>query len=196
MKASVLTEKAGLTAAEVDQCHQYVDETGNGIADATRGLTEAQWTFRETADRWSIAEIVEHIVLIQEVVLGPVRERLSAAPDEAEGRDYKQVEDIIYQQFPARSGKIEAPDFSAPTGRWTPVVSLERLSANCASLKAYVESTPELRSRVIESAPLKRITNDALQYMDGYQWALAAAAHTKRHLDQISQVKRDPGFPV
>jgi hypothetical protein len=32
--------------------------------------------------------------------------------------------------------------------------------------------------------------------MDGYQWILAAAAHTERHAKQMLEVKADDDFPV
>jgi len=30
--------------------------------------------------------------------------------------------------------------------------------------------------------------------IDGYQWILAASAHTERHTKQILEVRADPGF--
>ena len=47
-----------------------------------------------------------------------------------------------------------------------------------------------------ESPPLKAITKGALNSMDGYQWLLAAAAHTERHTKQILEVKANPNFPA
>lgn len=191
----MLTETGMLTEAELAQCRLYVEETRNAVVEATRGLSEAQWNFQESPERWSIAEIIEHMVVIQELVLGPVRAGLAAAPVVSAKRNYKQVEDIIFERFPVRSMQIQAPDPSRPTGRWTPAVALERLKANCAALRDYVESTPDLRLRTIEAAPLKRITDGELDQMDGYQWVLAVAAHTERHTKQIREVQGDLGYP-
>jgi len=40
------------------------------------GLTPAQWSFREGPERWSIAEIVEHLILFEEFIRGAVARAL------------------------------------------------------------------------------------------------------------------------
>jgi hypothetical protein len=59
-----------------------------------------------------------------------------------------------------------------------------------------LESTPGLRQHVVESRPLKAISQGAYTLMDGYEWALAAGAHTERHTRQILEVRADANFPV
>ena len=83
-----------------------------------------------------------------------------------------------------------------PTGQWPPAVACERLLKNYERLTEYLESTPDLRQHVRESPPLKAVSNGAFEYMDGYQWVLAAAAHTERHTKQILEVKSDSNFPA
>jgi len=89
-----LTAYAGdgkLTSSELEQGRLYLHQTRNYVIGATRGLSEAQWKFKPASDRWSVAEIVEHIVLAQELALGPIREQLARAPMVSADRDYKQV---------------------------------------------------------------------------------------------------------
>jgi hypothetical protein len=59
-----------------------------------------------------------------------------------------------------------------------------------------LQSTPDLREHALEAPPLKVVTNGAYLWMDGYQWILAAAAHTERHTKQILEVKANPEFPT
>jgi len=185
--------ESGLTAAEVDRCRSYVKETGEAVLRATVGLSPAQWDFKAT-DRWSIAEILEHMVVVQEMVLGPIREQLAQAPV-CEGREYARVDEIIVERFPVRSGRLQAPEPAHPTGRFTPDESLERLIANCGRLREYVESNPDLRLRAIPARPLQAVTQGEFTEMDGYQWVLGVAAHTARHTDQIGEVKGAEGYP-
>lgn len=189
------TRTSTVTAAEIEQCRKYVEQTGDGVAAATKGLTDAQWNFKESPDRWSIAEIVEHMVFIQELVLGPVQQQLAAAPEVLRAGDFCEVEDIVTTRFPDRSVKMSAPEVARPIGRWAPAESLERMRANCGGLNDYVESSPGLRLRVIEAAPLKAMTQGAHSDMDGYQWVLAVAAHTERHTKQIREVQASPNYP-
>jgi hypothetical protein len=183
-----------LTSPELDLARLYLEQTCNGVIGATKGLSPAQWNFKPAPDRWSIAEIVEHIVLVQETVLGPVRDQLAKAPSPPV-RDNKDVDMIIIHQFPDRTFKVTAPEVVQPTSRWSPEVTMERLVANYARLAEYLETTPDLRLHAIDALPLKVITNGDYEKMDGYQWILAAAAHAERHTKQILEVKADPDFP-
>jgi len=35
-----------------------------------------------------------------------------------------------------------------------------------------------------------------VKYTDVYQWLLRASAHTERHLMQVQEVRRSPGYPA
>jgi hypothetical protein len=47
-----------------------------------------------------------------------------------------------------------------------------------------------------DSPPLRVVTNGAHTTMDGYQWAMAAAAHDERHVRQILELKASPDYPA
>jgi len=184
-----------VSSAELDRARLYIQQCENGVIGATKVLTTAQWNFKPAPDRWSIAEIVEHMVMAQELILGPVREQLAKAPPVAE-RDSKIVDSIVINQLPDRTSKFKAPDALQPTGRWKPAESLDRLVRNDAELTRYLETTPDLRRHAIAAPPLKAISNGAYESMDGYQWILTAAAHIERHTKQILEVIADPRFPA
>jgi hypothetical protein len=40
------------------------------------------------------------------------------------------------------------------------------------------------------------VDHPVLGPLDGYEWILAAAAHSERHTKQILEVKADPNFPA
>jgi len=185
-----------LTPSEIEQARLYLDQTRNGVIGATKGLSEAQRKFKPAPDRWSIAEIVEHIVVVQELVLGPIREQLAKSPVVTADRDYKQIDAVIVNQLPDRLQKFQAPEMLRPTGRWEPSVALDRLVKNYARLSEYLDSTPDLRQHQVDAPPLKAVSKGAYDSMDGYQWVLGAAAHTERHTKQILEVKADPDFPA
>jgi hypothetical protein len=184
-----------VTSSELDHARIYLQQTETGVIGATKGLSQAQWNFKPAPDRWSVAEIVEHIVLTQELVLGPVREKLAKAPAPGD-RDNKVVDAIVINQIPDRTAKFKAPDFVQPTGRWAPQVAMDRLVKNYAHLTEYLETTPDLRQHAVEAPPLKAVSKGAYDSMDGYQWVLTAAAHAERHTKQILEVRSDPNFPL
>ena len=98
-----------LSQIELERARLYLEQTKVLIVGAIGNLSEPQWNFKPGADRWSIAEIVEHIVVVQERVLGPVREQLDHAPISPVHADYKQVDDMILYQLPSRLAKFPTP---------------------------------------------------------------------------------------
>ena len=181
---------------DVDQARRYFEESRSRVVGVTSGLSDAQWQFKPALDRWSIAEILEHMVIIQERVLGPVQEQLAQAPAPSAEADQRQVDRIIFEKIPGRSMKANAPEPTRPTGRLAPQAALERFQANYVRLANLVESNPDLRRHVLESPPLRFVTSGAFQMMDGYQWALTVAAHDLRHAAQMVEVKEHPDYPA
>ena len=81
-----------IESTEVDQARCYFSHTWNQIVEVTSGLSDAQWRFKPAPDRWSIAEIVEHVATVHSVVVGPVSQRLAEAPAPPRERDYRRAE--------------------------------------------------------------------------------------------------------
>jgi hypothetical protein len=185
----------GPAASEVEQARRYLEEARDRTFLATDGLSEAQWNYRPASGGWPVAGIVEHMVLIQDFILGPIAQALASSP-ELSSAEPETIDAIIKTKIPDRSRKFQAPESVHPAGRWTPSESLNRLSANTLRLIERLESTPALRQHSVPSPPLNAVTNGEHKLMDGYQSILAAAAHTHRHTQQILEVKAEPGFPV
>src|SRR5437870_4758993 len=114
--AAALAVDQTLTPCELEQAQSYLQQTREGLVGATKGLSEAQWKFKPAPERWSIAEIVEHVVVVQDRVLGPVREQLASAPPAPAGYDYKRVDTVVINHFPNRLSKFQAPEFIHPSG--------------------------------------------------------------------------------
>src|ERR1700730_2966065 len=96
-----------LDQLELEQAHIYLQQTRDGVLGATKGLSEAQWKFKTASDRWSIGEIVEHVVIVEERVLGPIRDHLATAPAAPADYDCKLVDAIVINQFPNRLAKFQ-----------------------------------------------------------------------------------------
>lgn len=182
-----------LTQAELDRARMYLDQTKVGITGAIKALSDPQWNFKPSPGQWSVGEITEHVIDVLGLVLGPVRGKLDQAASTPAHPDYKQVDDIIVYRFPNRLAKFPSP--VQPAGCLSPSQAIERLTADYARLSDYLETSPDLRNRYAEAPPLKAVSNGTYESMDGYQWILAAAAHTERHTKQILEVMADPAFP-
>jgi hypothetical protein len=198
MTSTVLAQPAAvdqpLSTSELDRARLYLEQTHNGVVGAIKLLSEPQWNFKPPAGRWSIAENVEHIVFVMEIVLGPIRDQLAAAPSAPANPAYSQIDDIVIGRFPDRLTKFPSPQ--PPAGGFERREALGRIAKNYARLNEYLETTPDLRHHTVEARPLKAVSNGAFESMDGYQWILAASAHTERHTKQILEVIAETDFPV
>ena len=135
-------------------------------------------------------------MIVQERVLGPILDQLANAPAPPADQDYRAVDAIVINQFSTRLARFQAPEFVRPLDQIAPLELLNRLTANYARLADCLESKPGLRQHAAEAAPLKAVSKGAFTLMDGYQWILAAAAHTERHTKQMLEVMADPAYPV
>jgi len=184
-----------LSTTDLEHGRLYLQQTQDLVVGATKGLSTQQWSFKPDPERWSIAEIVEHMVAAQEYILGPVRQQLAKAPAPGE-RDTRRIDEIVIDQMPDRTAKFKAPEFLQPTGHRAPAQCMERLLKNYIELRKYLENTPDLRAHAIEAPALKAISKGAYDSIDGYQAILLVAAHTERHTKQILEVRADAGFPA
>lgn len=181
------TSAQGLSKQDLLQGVAYFERTREAVVNATAGLSAFQWNFKPTPDRWSIAEIVEHLALSEAFLLGHVTERVMKAPSGKGTRDYHATDRMILAVIPDRSNKAVAADAVVPKHQWSPKVALSRFLRSREHTVEFLESAANLRDHVTDG-PIG-------QPMDAYQWLLFVAAHSERHIKQLQEVKADPGFP-
>jgi hypothetical protein len=176
-----------VTAAEKEKALQYLEKTKQGVLDATKGLSEAQWNFKAGPDRWSIAQCMEHIAAAEDYIRGIVVEKVMAAPAVPD-RDTKKIDDGVIAMVPDRSHKAQAPEPLVPTNRFgTPDASIKHFIESREKTEEFLKTTPGLRDHAVDSPMGVK--------MDGYEFVLLIAAHSERHTKQILEVKADPNYP-
>ncbi len=176
-----------LTPAERRHAARYLRQSRTALEDVLEGLSDEQWNFKPAPETWSIAENVEHLVLVEQMVEGV----LSRLPDSAVAitrRNDEEIDSQVLAFARDRTQKHPAPPDSQPTGRWTPSGTLGRFLVAREHTEELLDRTPGLRENVIPLGPLGAL--------DGYEWVLTAAAHTDRHVAQIQEVKSNPQFPA
>lgn len=177
-----------LTEADRERALQYLASTKQGVVDATAGLSEAQWNFKPAPDKWSIAQVVEHIAAAEDFLMGMVTAQVMKAPPRPPGDDVKAIDDMVVAKVPDRSHKAQAPEPLKPTNRFgSPQASLKHFTEARAQTEDFVKTHNDLREHAIDSPMGKKL--------DGYEWVLFVAGHSERHTKQINEVKADPNFP-
>jgi hypothetical protein len=183
------TVSFGQTLAQADRekAEQYLQQTSDGVVEATKGLPEAQMKFKPAPDRWSVAETLEHIVLVEDALLQNVSGNVMKAPAGGPDRDTAKIDAMVLAMIPDRSHKKQASPQFVPTDRWTPSETQDHFLKARAKTIAFLDSTPDLPAHASDS-PMG-------QQLDAYEWLLFIGGHSQRHTKQILEVKADPNFP-
>lgn len=178
-----------LSNAEIAKARAFLSQTRDAFTQSFEHVSDAQWKFKPSAECWSIGEIVEHVVTVENRVLDNVVARLRDAPAPPSDRDVQQLDDRIITQGADRSTKFRAPVALAPSGAWSRQEATERFLSSRARIEAYLDSSDAHHRDHAFPHPV-------LGLLDGYQWVLLAAAHSARHAAQIAEWKASPNFPA
>src|SRR5271156_3881698 len=108
-----------LTAEERAAALASLQATHDAFLKSIAGLSEKQWRFKPAPDRWSIAEVAEHITVAESTIFGLVENKMMMSPATPDKRSETQGKDeLILQRVPDRSHKVQAPEILKPTNRF------------------------------------------------------------------------------
>ena len=176
---------AQLTPQERAAAISELEASRQRLRDAIDGVTEEEWRRHPGADRWSIAECVEHIgaaeLPLERLFATGAREQ----PTQEERDRIRGNDDYVRNFLRDRSQKGEAPERIRPRGRFSTreeavATFEERRAANIAWVRATTEN---LRERFGQH-PFAGV-------IDGYQWLLFLSAHCDRHAAQIEEIRAE-----
>lgn len=176
-----------------------LDRTTNALRTAIEGITEAQWNFREDPARWSIAEIVEHLEMQNQLHYRELSV-VSKAPQYLQYRSITQGKDTFFTKYGTDPKPGKAQWFLEPLGRFCSIADgrLAFLRAR-QELTQLVETTPiDFRKQFTFRAPVegKELKEIKIgQVRDLHQLLLTGIAHTDRHLNQIRKIKQHQEYP-
>ena len=155
----------------------------------TKDLTKEQWSFKETSDRWSINQIVEHIATWELLMTHDVSRMITSGPQPAlagQARPDSTYLGFIMEEHPHITTEHTKPfTYTVPQG-------LNDLKNNMAWLLkmrnesiGYVAATQEDLRMYFMKAGGSNI----------HQRYITIFGHLDRHLRQIKKVKQHPGYP-
>src|SRR5215510_590967 len=113
------TEKSALNSEERQAAIKYLEETRQKVLDSLKDLSDEQWKFKASPDRWSAAEVAEHIAVSEGTLLGLVTDRVmksQAAPEKKEAAKGK--DELIRNSITNRTVKVQAPEMLKPASRF------------------------------------------------------------------------------
>ncbi|MEQ8363036.1 MAG: DinB family protein [Cyclobacteriaceae bacterium] len=179
-----------LTKEDRKEITKYLKKTRGELIKKVESLTQEQWHYKPAPEVWSIAEISEHILKAESVVLKRVDspETMEYKPELMEG--YKEKGEEMIAFIVGRQEKFQAPDPVAPSG-------------NIGNPDEFITAFEKRRDETVEF--VKSIDKPIKAYYEvfgpvgevsGYHWLMFISAHTERHMIQLTEVLNSSGFPI
>lgn len=162
-----------------EQLLRHLDTSHAALLDAIESVPRELHSHRPAEDRWSVAEIVEHLAIVEDRVGGLLARQLSATPldlPEAVGIP------LTIEAVADRSTRRVASEASQPGSELDSEEALDALDR----LRAETCKTV----RAAEGLPLDRLVtpHPALGPLDFYGWVVFIAGHETRHAEQIREI--------
>jgi hypothetical protein len=140
---------------------------------------------KPAADQWSVAEILEHLAIVETRIAAMVARDVAAARLAGLARetsDSSVLASLDVAGLKDRSQKRVASEASLPTGRLTADEAWTRLEASRADLEGAI--------RDADGWALETLTrpHPRLGAMNLYQWIGFVGAHESKHAAQIAEI--------
>ncbi len=164
-----------------------LEDSRNELIDLITPLDDAAWHFRMTDSSWTIAEIVEHIGLQQDMHYREVYV-LSKAPPHPEFVSMTSGNDIKILNYESDTTKGEATWNVVPLGRWCS--KNEAISQFNFSRDKFVEFVKNTNADLKQHFTFRTLADktDYRNIRDLHQIVLTTITHTRRHVHQIEEI--------
>jgi uncharacterized damage-inducible protein DinB len=176
------------TASERDFLAKYLVESRDRLLQFVQPLSVSQLIYKPAPGRWSIAENLEHITLVEARGRGFVEVALKQTPNPAHHSGYPGSRETLIAMLRDRTHPRSGPEQIQPSGRWTP----DRLAIE---FNAARQRTCDMLAATDADLHAHFSPHPLFGELDCYQWLLVLCAHCERHRAQCEEVIVTEGFP-
>ncbi len=182
---SAFAQQGTLTGSERANAVSYLEETKASLLISLEGLTKDQWHFKPAPESWSIADVCEHLILVEKKFFDTVVNNIAKSERET-GQRSKYRDDEFMHHIKNRDRKVKTTPEFEPAGKFQ-------------SKSEFIKAYKKMRKKTIDYI---KTTRDDLRYqlatfspnlgdIDAYQWFLFITAHNDRHTAQIAAIKKE-----
>ena len=157
----------------MEKLHKVREE----ILESVSNLTDKQLNVVVKEGTWNIAQVLEHLYLMEENVTRLISHALQLDEFEAPGTFPLQV-------IADRTKKISAPEFLIPSNDYQTLDDLkQKLAASRASLEKIAQETSD------DDLNQKTFAHRRFGILTLNQWITLVGYHEQRHIGQIEEIK-------
>lgn len=163
---------------------KYVEEKRRELLKSFDGVPGEKLCRRANPSGWSVAEILEHLRIVESGVARIITKRVAKAREEGLGEE-KSTSSVMpsFAPFAAKldAGTLRAPEVIQPKADIDISEALEGLETSREALRAAVDSADGFAIGDIKH------THMVLGELDLYQWLIFLGHHEERHRKQIER---------
>ena len=182
---------ANMTQQERDQVIQLLKDSQTEFVQAVTNLSDEQWKWKPAPNRWSVAEVSEHILLGEGMLFAKMQEALASPPNSEWEKKTAGKTEFILKVMAPRLGKAQAPEDIQPRGNLTRAEIMNRFAEVRSNTLQFAEQTQVALKEHTSEHPFP-----VFGTLNAYQWLIYIPLHNMRHDKQIEEVKSTPGFPA
>ena len=169
----------------ISELVEYADAARAALLEAAATIPAERFAERPEPERWSAAELLEHLARVESGCARVIAKRAAGARASgiaAERDESSMLGALDGRRVTDRSHKLTAPEIVAPAGGFTREGSLEALGKSRVEFKRAVADADGLALGEV------RHTHVVLGELDLYQWILFVGQHERRHLAQLEEI--------
>jgi DinB family protein len=162
----------------------YVEEKRRELLQSFDGVPGDRLSRRANPGGWSVAEILEHLRMVESGVARMITKRVAKAREEGLGEE--RSTSSVMSSFEPHAAKLEAGRLQSPA------MVVPRADVDIGAALAGLESSREaLRAAIVSADGLSigeiKHTHVVLGELDLYQWLIFVGHHEVRHRKQIER---------
>jgi hypothetical protein len=182
--AAALSASANpMTQVEREHLVAHLEMTQAWLTDEVSSLSTAQLNFRPAPDRWTVAEVVQHLVVAEANYWKLLHDALKQPPKKL--KESATDADVLWYGIDRTRHDKTSQDQNPKDQEIDAAQALKKFLAMHAQLLAMARSSDEdLRGHAVPEWGV-----------DAYQCLLEISAHEQRHILQIREIKASAGFP-
>jgi len=172
-----------ITQEEREHVVAHLQMTQAWLTDEVSPLSAAQLNFRPAPDRWTVAEVVQHLVVAEPNYWKLLQDSLKQPPKKLDKQPTDA--DVLWYGIDRTRHDKTSPDQNPKDQHIDAAEALKTFLVMHAQLLAMARSTNEdLRAHAVPDWGV-----------DAYQCLLEISTHEQRHILQIREIKASAGFP-
>ncbi|MFC0772268.1 DinB family protein [Terrimonas alba] len=155
----------------------------------TAGLTKEQWNFKETPDRWSINQVIEHISMWEMLISHDISRALADGPKPDLSKTSRP--DSVFVTFIMEEKPHISTDYTKPFTYTVPM----GINEGKNNLEWFLKLRNEAISHLTTTNDDLRSYNLKPGSPDIHQRYIIIFGHCDRHLRQIRKIKQHSNYP-